>query len=85
MQKVNQNHKIRFRKTLKVLYLKDVLVFWAHIALSYSTYEYFGSSKYEARTPSHHGDTKHQYFERIQQYDSLRETITPTHLEVQHV
>ena len=34
------------------------------IAPSCSTDEYFGSSKYEALTPSHHGDTEIQYFER---------------------
>ena len=50
-----------------MLYLEDALEFLAHIAPSCSTYEYFGSSKYEALTPSHHGDMKNQYFDRAPQ------------------
>ena len=65
------NHK--FWKTVKVLYLEDALEFLAHIAPSCSTYEYFGSPKYEALTPSHHGDMKHQYFEGTPQCVLLRE------------
>ena len=60
-------------KKIKVLYLEDALEFSAHIAPSCSTHEYFGSSKYEALTPSHHGDMKNQYFERTPPCVSLRE------------
>ena len=58
-----------------VLYLEDELEFSAHIAPSCSTHEYFGSSKYEALTPSHHGDMKNQYFDRTPRCDLLRETM----------
>ena len=58
-----------------VLYLEDELEFLAHIAPSCSTYEYFGSSKYETLTPSHHGDMKNQYFDRAPQWVLLKETM----------
>ena len=52
------------KKKFKMLYLEDELEFFDHIAPSCSTHEYFKSSEYEALTPSHHGDTEIQYFER---------------------
>ena len=53
------------RKKIKVLYLEHELEFSDNIAPSCSTHEYFGSSKYEALTPSHHGDTEIQYFHLV--------------------
>ena len=49
-------------KNFKSRFLEHELEFVAHIAPSCSTDQYFISSKYEVLTPSHHGDTKNQYF-----------------------
>ena len=65
-----------------MLYLEDALEFSAHIAPSCSTHEYFGSSKYEALTPSHHGDMKNQYFDGTPPCVLLREveiSLSETH------
>ena len=53
----------------------DMLEFLAHIAPRCSSHEYFGSSKYGALTPSHHGDMKNQYFGRTPPCVLLREII----------
>ena len=65
------------KKKFKVLYLEQELEFIDNIAPSCSTHEYFGSSKYEALTPSHHGDTEIQYFERTSNSVLLRNSMFP--------